>query len=207
MKSVREAKEFLASEIAEEAQREGVSFSEVERKMLYFSETGWTLPDMMEVYDKFDSTSDQDEYEHKIARLIRGAYRRACKEKTRNYEKWWASIRILNKGDHYLSVMIRLAGLRPRHDQLKLLLTAMGVVAVIIAGILLSIKYNIGFASRPSGPQASLVRTSRGEYLWAGMVVAFVVYQLLRLVLGAKRTDDLTSKVVRALVRFSNRIS
>jgi len=44
--SAREAKEFLVAKIAEEAQREGVPLSEVERKMLCFSETGWTLPDI-----------------------------------------------------------------------------------------------------------------------------------------------------------------
>ena len=38
MRSVREAKEFLASQIAEEAQREGTPLCEIERKMLYFSE-------------------------------------------------------------------------------------------------------------------------------------------------------------------------
>jgi hypothetical protein len=206
MKSVREAKEFLASEIAEEAQREGIAFSEIERKMLYFSETGWTLPDMMDIYDKFDSAYDQDEYEHKVARLIRGAYGRASKDKTGNYEKWWAGIRILDKGDHYLSVMIRLAGVRPRHDQLKLFLTAMAIVGVVIAGILLSIKYNNGFFSRPSGPKGTLVRTSAGEYLWAAMVVVIVLYQLLRVILGARRADDLTSKLLRAFARFSNRI-
>ena len=49
--SAREAKEFLVARIVEEARREGVPLSEVERKMLYFSETGWTLPDMMQISD------------------------------------------------------------------------------------------------------------------------------------------------------------
>jgi hypothetical protein len=44
--SAREAKQFLVAQIADEAQREGVSLSEIERKMLYFSETDWTLPDI-----------------------------------------------------------------------------------------------------------------------------------------------------------------
>ena len=50
--SAREAKEFLVAKIAEEAQREGVPLSEVERKMLYFTETAWTLPDIMEVNEQ-----------------------------------------------------------------------------------------------------------------------------------------------------------
>ena len=40
--SGREAKEFLISELVAEAQRENVPLSEVERKMLYFTESGWT---------------------------------------------------------------------------------------------------------------------------------------------------------------------
>ena len=43
------AKEFLISQIVEEAQRENVPLSEVERKMLYFTETEETLPDIYEV--------------------------------------------------------------------------------------------------------------------------------------------------------------
>jgi len=42
--SGREAKEFLIGELVGEAQRENMPLSEVERKMLYFTESGWTLP-------------------------------------------------------------------------------------------------------------------------------------------------------------------
>jgi hypothetical protein len=47
--TAREAKEFLLAGIVAEAQRENVPLSEIERKMLYLTETGWTLPDIMEV--------------------------------------------------------------------------------------------------------------------------------------------------------------
>ena len=40
----RTAKEFLVHCIVDEAQREGTPLTEVERKMLYFSETHWSLP-------------------------------------------------------------------------------------------------------------------------------------------------------------------
>lgn len=68
--NAREAKEFLISRLVAEAQRENVSLSEIERKMLYFSETAWTLPDIMEVNNEFDREYDQAEYENKISRLI-----------------------------------------------------------------------------------------------------------------------------------------
>ena len=41
--NAREAKEFLISRIAEQAQRDGEPLSEIERKELYFSESGWTV--------------------------------------------------------------------------------------------------------------------------------------------------------------------
>jgi hypothetical protein len=69
--TARDAKEFLVSRIIAESRREGVPLSEVETKMLYFSETAWTLPDIVEVNDAFDREYNQAEYEQKIRRLIR----------------------------------------------------------------------------------------------------------------------------------------
>jgi hypothetical protein len=77
--NAREAKEFLVSKIADEAQREGAPLSEVERKMLYFTENYWTLPDMMEVNEAFDRDYDAAEYEKKIAQLVRHAHARTRK--------------------------------------------------------------------------------------------------------------------------------
>jgi hypothetical protein len=39
--------------------------------MLYFSETAWTLPDIMEVNSTFDRDYDQKKYEQKIRELSR----------------------------------------------------------------------------------------------------------------------------------------
>ena len=73
--TAREAKQFLIDCIVAQAQRDGVSLSEVERKMLCFSETGWTPPDMAEVNKEFDDHYDQGEYERKIAGVVRNARR------------------------------------------------------------------------------------------------------------------------------------
>ena len=68
--TVEQAKDYLADRIAAEATREGAPLTEIERKMLYFSETDWTLPNMAEVSAEFDRDYDQDEYEEKVAHLI-----------------------------------------------------------------------------------------------------------------------------------------
>ena len=102
--SAREAKEFLIERILCQARRNGVSLSEIEKKMLYFSETDWTLPDMPEINEEFDRHYDQSEYERKIAKLVRGARGRQWQE---GHERdWKEAVRVLGKEDHYLLVLI-----------------------------------------------------------------------------------------------------
>lgn len=84
--SGRDAKEFLVARIVVEAQREGVSLAEIERKMLYFSETDWTLPDIDKVSEAFEREYDNDEYEKKIRSLIHNARVRARKEDEPEFE-------------------------------------------------------------------------------------------------------------------------
>jgi hypothetical protein len=94
--NAREAKEFLISRIADQAQRDGVPLSEIERKELYFSESGWTLPDIMNVNEAFERDYDQDSYEKKIKKLVREARSRAHKEAPEESKAWSDAIRILS---------------------------------------------------------------------------------------------------------------
>jgi hypothetical protein len=152
---------------------------------------------MMKVSEEFDREYDQDNYEQKIAKLIAKADRRIRKDANDDYERWWAAIRFLQREDHYLSVMIRLAGLRPRGDQLRLFVTALGIVACILAWIFLSIKYNIPM---PTGGEIR-------AFVWGVFACLFISYMLLRVVLGRKRADDLVSEVMEKLVRFYGRVT
>jgi hypothetical protein len=138
--SGQDAKEFLISKIVAEAQSENIPLSEVERKMLYFTESGWTLPDIMDVSAAFDREYDQDEYEQKIAGVVARTYKRVLKDSRDEYGRWWAAIRFLQREDHYILVLIGLAGLRPRWDQLKLLAAGLAIVTCIVLWIILSNK-------------------------------------------------------------------
>jgi hypothetical protein len=134
----REAKEYLIGEIVAEAQRENVTLSDVERKMLYFTESAWMPEDTWEANAEFDRTYDQDAYELKIANLIQLA-----REYDPSTKRQWAqAISALDREDHYLSVIIHYKDVhlvstrsRPPHDLLKLVLTALLVVALLMAGI------------------------------------------------------------------------
>jgi len=193
----REAKEFLISKIVAEAQRDNVPLSDVERKMLYFTESGWTLPNVMKVSEDFDREYDQDKYEQKIARLVTKADRRIRKGSREDYDSWWAAIRFLQREDHYITLMIRLAGLRPRGDQLRLLAAGLGIVTCILMWTFIGIRYNIPVPSRGN----------LGIFVWAVLACLFVSYMLLRFIIGAKKADDLTSRVLEKLSRIWQRVS
>ena len=135
----QDAKEFLISRIVTEAQRDGVPLSELERKMLYFSETAWTLPDMMEVNEAFEGEYDTEEYEQKISGLIRSFRERAHTEDRNELEAWDKAVQKLRGEDHYILVMANTPDPLERRlftrDGVQLVLTAFGIVCLIIAGI------------------------------------------------------------------------
>ncbi len=137
--SGREAKEYLIAQIVAEAQRDGIALSETERKMMYFTETAWTLPDMPEISEAFDKEYDQPEYEAKIGSLARKARGRA--EESNNLKAWNDAVRVLAQEDHYLLVLLAAEPLESSSsklmDRVKLVGTALLVCALLLAGIAL----------------------------------------------------------------------
>lgn len=133
--TARDAKEFLINRIVAEAELEGVSLSEVERKMLYFSETAWTLPDIKGVNEAFERDYDQAEYERKIAKLVSSACAKDSDEDRNDSNGWSEATRMLRKEDHYLLVLIAGAGesVRPRNDFKKLFVIALAAAFVMVA--------------------------------------------------------------------------
>jgi hypothetical protein len=127
----RGAKEYLIARIVAEASQQDVPLTDVERKMLYLSKNGWTLPDMAQVKDAFERYHHIQEYEDKINGLIRSlcAHDRAIDKKA-----WSHAVRMLGREDHYVLSLIAASGrrIRPLWELLKFLALA----AVIIGGSL-----------------------------------------------------------------------
>jgi hypothetical protein len=132
-KTVRDAKDFLAGKIVEEAARVGVPLTEVERKMLYFSETGWTLPDMREVSSAFDRGYDQGEYEQKISGLATSLQARLDGEQAK--EAWARAIEKLSQGDHYMLVLINPVNTKQRGAKHNLKVVAIAFALFALASL------------------------------------------------------------------------
>jgi hypothetical protein len=136
--SGRDAKEYLIARIVAEAERERVPLSETERKMMYFTETAWTLPDMGEVSEAFDREYDQSAYEAKIGSLAQQA--RRCANDTNELKEWNDAVRTLEQEDHYLLVLLTAQPVRSTSrltDRLKLVGTAVLICTLILVGIIL----------------------------------------------------------------------
>ena len=135
------AKRFLIERIAGEARRQNAPLSDLEEKMLYFSESYPTLPGMVEISERFDREADTERYEEKMRRLGRSAREHASEESAAMAEKWNDALAILAKEDHYILVMldrslpkVQDAG-NNNKDQWRLL--GYGLLAAILMGLVL----------------------------------------------------------------------
>ena len=134
--SGREAKEYLISRIVQEAEREKVPLTETERKMMYFSETAWTLPDIWEVNEAFEQKYDQTSYEAKIGELAHKA--RTHSAVVKELSTWNEAVRTLKREDHYLLLLLTApAGSSESFlvDRLKLIGTAVAICLLLLVGV------------------------------------------------------------------------
>jgi hypothetical protein len=182
----REAKEFAINLIVAEADREGVLLSQIERKMLYFSETGWTIPGMAEAAQRFESEYNSRQYEKKIALLAKKLQRRLESEDPATLEAWSDALAKLSKGDHYLLVLVRVdtKARRPPHDLLKLCVTAL---LIVLAGVGL-------IALLPEHATGS--REKSAFLMWLIAASAASVFLLLTLLLGREKADHVVATLI-----------
>lgn len=104
---VREAKQFLVQQTAEQAALENVPLSDLEKRMMYFTETGECPEDPIALNDAFEAEYDTTTYEKKISVLMAQAYRRIKRENPEKLRLWNNAFRVLSKGDHYLLLFWR----------------------------------------------------------------------------------------------------
>ena len=134
---VREAKDFLVGQTAEQAALEGVSLSDLEKRMMYFTESPDAVEDPVKLNEEFETQYDSEEYESKIAKLLHHAHTRVKKQNPEIACLWSDALRCLQNGDHYILVLwgensSNSATPRPRYDRLKLLGTAILVIALMM---------------------------------------------------------------------------
>jgi len=107
--SAASALEFIVARVLEQATRDNVFLSELEKQMLCFSESSPAKLDS-ETPGRLDSEYDNDAYEAKIAQLLRKAYQNDVKV-GRQY-RWHQALQRLGSENWYILTMLRLAGIK-----------------------------------------------------------------------------------------------
>jgi len=103
------AKQFLIARVIEEAELQQVLLSDVEKKMLHFTEVHPSLPDIYEINAEFERNYDAAEYEDKVAALLRSARDRDSRPSPVREQEWKDALDAVKKEDHYILVMVRQA--------------------------------------------------------------------------------------------------
>jgi hypothetical protein len=148
--NTKEAKDFLVQQTAEQAALEGVSLSDLEKRMMYFVENDPTsCADPLELNQEFEEKCDTEEYETKIASLLHHAYKRLKSEDSDTARQWDRAIRTLRDGDHYLPVLWNAhsssgyplrGSFTPLRDSLPLLGAGLLVAAVLLSTVFFATK-------------------------------------------------------------------
>jgi hypothetical protein len=132
-RTLRLAMDYLVNRIVDEAKLQGTPLTEIERKMLYFSETDPTLRDMPQVSAEFDRSYDEDAYEEKISGLIKRILARNQRQDHAAQADWDDAVLKLSKGDYYLLALMGplptvASDVRPHQNIVRLWITAFGIV-------------------------------------------------------------------------------
>lgn len=104
--NTKEAKDFLADQAAQQAAIDRTPLSDLERRMMYFTESDPdSCHDPISLNEEFEEKYDTVEYEAKMSRLLRHAYARLKAENAGGKLQWDEAISTLEKGDHYVLLL------------------------------------------------------------------------------------------------------
>ena len=105
--NTKQAKEFLVQQAAEQAALENVPLSDLEKRMMYFTESdAASCANPLDLNSEFEEQYDTEEYEGKISQLLHHAYKRLKHEDPEKLRNWNQAVHTLRKGDHYILVLL-----------------------------------------------------------------------------------------------------
>jgi len=139
---IRAAKDFLVEQTTQQASLERAPLSDLEKRMMYFTESSDAAEDPLKLNEEFESQCNSDEYEKKVSLLLAHAYKRIKNGDAQAVAEWDAAIDTLREGDHYLLVLWDRAttSLIPLGSILRLFVRLAVLVSVTL-GLLLGLKY------------------------------------------------------------------
>jgi hypothetical protein len=198
----REAKDFLVRQTEIQAAMDGVTLSDQEKKLMYFTEDEETEEEPEE--DSEEGVDDEDyDYERKISGLLRGAYRRVKKENPEDRRLWDEAIRALSQGDHYLLVLWngRTSQKLISKSFWKLLAVGLLVLVIAMVGFAVALQHADSMPPRPKAIGSLTPWIQR--LLLALMIGSYLAFLLLprfigRIFLRVRNSNGKTSQETTA---------
>ena len=102
----RQAKDFLVGQAAEQAAIEGIPLSELEKRMMYFTEGPDAVEDPVQLNEEFEAAYEMEEYETKVSQLLKHARARLSFQNRTELDTWKQAVATLRAGDHYVLIML-----------------------------------------------------------------------------------------------------
>jgi hypothetical protein len=198
--NIREAKDFLVQKTGEQAALENVSFSDLERRMMYFTETGECPEDSIALNDAFEAEYDTERYETKVAKLMAHAYRQLKKDSASTVRTWDEAVKRLRKDDHYILVLwnLRTSVERPPYDNLKLLGSALLVIVILLVMILGWHAFADHYHWTPGPTVHGSIPHWLGRLFLAVLIGVYLYYGILPLILK-KPVPPISTAILRLL--------
>jgi hypothetical protein len=138
--NTKEAKDFLVQQTAAQAALESAPLSEIEKRMMYFTESDHaSCPNPAELNEQFEAQCDTGKYEAKISLLLAHAYKRLKIEDSERARVWDQAIRTLRKGDHYFLVMWNTQS--PREHAARDFFKLLGIGLLVVVGIAIALFF------------------------------------------------------------------
>jgi hypothetical protein len=95
---VRKAKDFLVAQTVEQAALEGAPLSDLEKRMMYFTEGAGATEDPTTLNEEFEAPYERAKYEKKISHFMHHAHTRVHKQGETALQTWDDAIRRLKRG-------------------------------------------------------------------------------------------------------------
>lgn len=103
--NAREALDFLVEQTLRQVQLDGGSLTELQRRMMYFTEGKDAVEDPATLNAEFEAENDTNFYEEQMGMLLYRTYERLKRNDPNAKALWDSAIRELEKGDYYFLVL------------------------------------------------------------------------------------------------------
>ena len=101
-----EAKEFFIQKVLDQARKENINLSDVEKQMLSWRDTDPNFYENHELYERFEKEIPKGEYEKKIARLVRSGYDDELAANNVARETYKRAYKAIKSKDYYILIMV-----------------------------------------------------------------------------------------------------